>query len=333
MACTRSAFAVLWLAILSSTVGALATSEGLPPEYGPALKPLEGRILVVTESNKDIIWDLRDDRTPDRADVVNLSLRGSSLSTPMVNVLKAWLARGKGLVLYAGNHHDAVDNLVLFRPDLPGGNFSDAVKIAVAIPNSHPIVSDVGRVELFVQSVLDRTPEGAAVPVLEIDNGKAVAVALEFGGGRVLALATGGDRPFDASTYDNGVFRARALLWLAGKPLPGSQVGAGGAAGGQPPVPETDTVVLKNGDVLRGQVLDAVFALRASYADLSFKVAEVSQIVLEGAGANIEQVMLRTGDRVSGVLTNATIRVRLISGTVVTIDKDKVKSVTFAAQR
>src|SRR5205823_784758 len=72
----------------------------------------------------------------------------------------------------------------------------------------------------------------------------------------------------------------------------------GGASAGK----QDDMIVLKNGDKITGEVLNKKFTIKTSYAELAFDREKVDQIILEGAGANIDEMVLKAGDKLSGVL-------------------------------
>jgi hypothetical protein len=92
---------------------------------------------------------------------------------------------------------------------------------------------------------------------------------------------------------------------------------------------EYDQVLMKNGDVLSGRVLTTNFILRTSYGTHSFQTKQIQTINLEGGGQNIDLVLLRIGDKLSGVIENAVVKMEMRSGTQVELSKDKVKDIIF----
>jgi len=104
---------------------------------------------------------------------------------------------------------------------------------------------------------------------------------------------------------------------------------------GQPHVatPTHDLVIMKNGDILSGQIITRTFNLKSSYADLDIGAPTIEIIDLEGGGQNVDVVQLRSGDRISGVLTNDVIQMRLPIGSEVTLQKDKIKTITFKQKK
>jgi len=92
---------------------------------------------------------------------------------------------------------------------------------------------------------------------------------------------------------------------------------------------EYDQVLMKNGDALSGRILTTNFTLRTSYGTHNFQTKQIQTINLEGGGQNIDIVLLRIGDKLSGVIENAAVKMEMRSGTQVELSKDKVKDIIF----
>ena len=92
---------------------------------------------------------------------------------------------------------------------------------------------------------------------------------------------------------------------------------------------ESDKIVLKNGDTVSGKIITNQFSVKTSYASLSFNLDQIASISLEGGGQNIESLSLRTGDKLSGSIGPDTITILLSTGQETSIEKEKIKSITF----
>jgi hypothetical protein len=92
---------------------------------------------------------------------------------------------------------------------------------------------------------------------------------------------------------------------------------------------EFDQVILKNGDMISGQVKTRAFSLRAPYGTLSFQTEEIQSIHFEGGGQNTDIVVLRVGDKLSGVIQEKNVTILLRSGGEITFEKDKVKDINL----
>lgn len=90
-----------------------------------------------------------------------------------------------------------------------------------------------------------------------------------------------------------------------------------------------DQVQMKNGDVISGRIVTEQFTLRTSYGTHIFAARQIQVINLEGGGQNIDLLILRIGDRLSGVVENATVRIAMRSGTEVELSRDKIKDIVF----
>lgn len=184
----------------------------------------------------------------------------------------------------------------------------------VGMVNSVRTVLDVADIRGFVfEQTRDKSIRGeifmtsgtTAALVLEVDN---ISFVSEFGKA-VLNLA-----------------EVKSLERVGGGPL------TGGPAGGSA-IPEADLVTMKNGDVLAGTIETGAFGLRTSYGDLAIAAKDIASILMEGGGQNIEMVHLRSGEKISGVLTNEVFLLQRGSGGEMTLQRDKVKSIVFQAER
>jgi hypothetical protein len=100
----------------------------------------------------------------------------------------------------------------------------------------------------------------------------------------------------------------------------------------KPKMPEPvhyDRIILKNGDTLSGQILTAVFTLTTFYGTLNFEADKIQQINIQGDGEEVDFVMLKTGDRLSGTIEESLIRIKIDSGKEVVVSKEKIKDVLF----
>jgi|GEM_PF-3331461 len=86
----------------------------------------------------------------------------------------------------------------------------------------------------------------------------------------------------------------------------------------------TDRLIFKNGDVLSGEVLNEEFSLRTSYATISLPLREIESITFNTRGSNVATVCLTNGDRISGLVGPANLRLKLASGQEVEFGQDKL---------
>jgi len=90
-----------------------------------------------------------------------------------------------------------------------------------------------------------------------------------------------------------------------------------------------DRIILNNGDTLSGQILTAAFTLTTFYGTLNFETDRIQQINIQGDGGDVDFVMLKTGDRLSGTIEESLIRIKIDSGKEVVVSKEKIKDVLF----
>ena len=92
---------------------------------------------------------------------------------------------------------------------------------------------------------------------------------------------------------------------------------------------EFGQILLKNGDIISGEIKTGPFKLRTPYGTLTFEADKISSIDFEGGGQNIDVVVFKVGDKISGVVEVDTINLLMRSGTEVNLDKEEIKQITF----
>ena len=99
-----------------------------------------------------------------------------------------------------------------------------------------------------------------------------------------------------------------------------------------PALPGTDTVTLRNREALCGSIQTAEFTVQASYGTLTFTRMQLASISIEDAG-RAGKLVLKAGDRISGVLQNPTIEMTLNTGATIALDKGNIASIRFATEQ
>jgi hypothetical protein len=161
----------------------------------------------------------------------------ATFSADEVDAVRDWVRAGGSLLLIADAPHSATAAAPLAAA--LGATLHDCpapVFLSAAVPTEHPIRegrSDgerVGSVATLANGWVETTlPAGRAVPILKLQEdsscaaGKPVALALEFGGGRVVALAAQLERDedlirrtgMDPGRLGNRQFVLNAMHWLS----------------------------------------------------------------------------------------------------------------------
>lgn len=78
--------------------------------------------------------------------------------------------------------------------------------------------------------------------------------------------------------------------------------------------PLADGVYLLNNDVVEGRILNRNFHLRTSYADLTFSSPEIAEIRVSGSDEMPDEIRLRTGEKLTGVLQTRNVVVETEGG-------------------
>jgi hypothetical protein len=95
-------------------------------------------------------------------------------------------------------------------------------------------------------------------------------------------------------------------------------------------VPETfDKVFLRSGDRLSGHVKTEAFTLRAPYGTFTLETSRISSIDFDAKGENVDVVLLKIGDRLSGALEERFIKFVMSSGEEVNFNSETIDKITF----
>jgi hypothetical protein len=92
---------------------------------------------------------------------------------------------------------------------------------------------------------------------------------------------------------------------------------------------ESDMLILRNGDRLIGSILNDDFGIHTFYGQLNFKSQLVAGIDFEGDENNIESIVTVNNNRFSGFLDNLVFSVKLDSGPMVQVRRERVAKVVF----
>lgn len=137
--------------------------------------------------------------------------------------------------------------------------------------------------------------------------------------------------PWNAPDADRWTLNFRH--WILGLPVPGaSDKGVSSAPTPRSLVSAKDRVVLKNGDTVSGEIVTGTFTVQTSYATLEFAAKDIAVIELEGGGQNVDGIVLRNNDRLSGVIRPESVTIKLDTGQTTEISMDKVKEIHFRQQ-
>jgi hypothetical protein len=304
-----------------------AWGTALPPEVMSSLK--EVKILEITKDNIDVIWDLSPTQHPDSADLVDLKVVYKDISNEHTMVLQEWVKRGKGIILYS-------TNMKRFFPDINTQLYNGLGTIAQSVEDSHPVVKGVKEVRFKESSysAIEAEFQSLCIPILKIKDEKIIAIACSYGRGRVIIFTNGKAKSENQTwrysplvtteDYDNERFKINVEQWLAGAPVPS-------VTAKYPMV--RDTIFLKNDDILSGEILNERFTVVNPYGTLIFCISDLTQIIFEEVKeqrpTDIARIILRIGDRVSGVIQEDKINIMLVSGEEIAIEKEKIAHITF----
>lgn len=91
----------------------------------------------------------------------------------------------------------------------------------------------------------------------------------------------------------------------------------------------SDVLILRNGDRLVGSIQNDGFGIRTSYGQLNFGSPLVAGIDLDGGENNIDAIVTVNNNRFSGFLDDPIFTLRLDTGPVVQVRREKVSKAVF----
>jgi hypothetical protein len=319
----------------------------LAPEIEAQIQPTKA--LTITFDNRSAVWSLRPNVNPNQADYVILEVEAPKLESDMIDILYQWVQSGKGLLVGVGDGHSTwlhPHASSLGKPHRTGNQSMRGRP--VTIPKLHPICYGISQVNFpsydFIgigivhkRYFMNQDPTSVLRPLITSQDGLVLLAVQDLGSGRIAWLSGGlvsapimQNRKY-LGEYDNKRLAVNLDQWLAGYPVPGLTLDGQDIA---PAQNETalDMVNLVNGDVLRGYIQNEHVGIRTTYAALQFQMKDVLQLGFEGFGNQTDYIRLRSGDRLSGVIGLNEWRLALLSGSMVTLEKSKIKEITISVR-
>lgn len=325
-------------------------ARAVPPEVREQVR--KTNVLMITDSNKKEILNLRMNKRPQMADYVVLGIHYLGLESEMVKVLRDWVYSGKGAIVDSNNYQLFFGNDEL-QTSLPSASTTKSIFLSVVKDCRHPLVFKVKKI--MWGSGFDRYRPIKLVDELNItailkyrdhfgEHGGQFGlgiIAKQHGAGRVVLVSDlrryfridyngyYSQRP-GVGVHDNERFAINLDQWLAGYLVPGvSTIVVKDEKNLVAKIRNIDMINLKNGNVLSGKIETEAFKLRASYATIDFQITEISHMVFDRGSQNKDLVVLKNGDKLSGVVDVPTIRILIMAGKQIDLDKEKIKKVIF----
>ena len=324
--------ACVCVAVLLVCEGVLAQAsryeETIPPEilrlFDPAIvQGARPKIVPVTQS---IIWALREN--PDQGgEVYALDINFEKLSTVQRNVLINWVEKGMKVLLWG---KDAIETIPYLVPGATVGwsQAGEATELT-----DHQVNTDCRLLRFECDNSANPYRGIQQVPAkCEVIAGtKSVVVAgrIPVGLGSIYFAALD---PGEKGKWREGADRDRWALnfkqWMLDMPVPGA---AETSVAETPVVPSfigtKDRILLKNGDVVSGTLVTQDFQIATDYANLTFRRDSIWSLFLDAGGRGYEIMILRNGDRLSGVMRPVTVKIKLELNEEIEIAKTKIKEI------
>lgn len=308
--------------VLSVSFFTLAQVEKLPPPVKQTLH--EVKVLKI-DAKKDTpkIWGLL--KKPDSADILKLNLARENLTISHIRLLRSWARKGHTIWIIVNGRHKKL--LEIF-------DVTWSVKIGVAenilaqATNKHPILTGVKKVDctgIHHRGAYNYRDDSYKLkgaydtPLLKFGKTEAILGALQYWGNGLVFYTP----PINKTKYSGARFYVNLLEFGAGYPVPPS------IASGEvftKPTKKYGRVVLQNGDVLSGKILNETISINTEYGSFSFAKDKISFISQD---RNIDQIKLKTGDKLTGTIQNKSLQINLAIGGEKTISIGDIERIVF----
>ena len=93
-----------------------------------------------------------------------------------------------------------------------------------------------------------------------------------------------------------------------------------------------DKVLMRNGDIILGNILTEVFSVRTTYGTFPFKKADIRRLTFGAPGKKekeVDTLYSRYGDKLTGSISESQIRITLFTKAGISIPRDHIKEVEF----
>lgn len=343
---TRMAISIIVVTsfFVSSGIGfADSDADLIPPEVLKQMDPdiRSGKRPTFATISQGDIFGLRENPRFE-ADFVKFNFAATNLSTVQERIIQNWIRAGHNTVCLSDTDIQKYASLltpVRFTAQL---RFQSRSSSPTGFVNStllrHPVNTDCEKVQFFCPYLQSRSSGGyftwavccftnlaeEGTVIAEAGGGNAVCGSFPLGEGRIIFQSS-------VSGTDSRRWQLNYWHWVMGLGVPGAAnteiLGSGSSGLTLKEAVKYDAMILKNGDAVTGTIENERFTVKASYGDMVFETDTIAKIVLEGAGNNIDVIRLKVGDKISGVVQDAKIKIKLVSGGTVEIEKDKVKEI------
>jgi len=310
----------------------------IPPEILKVMNPdiLSGKRPIIAFIRQNDIFGLRDNPILN-ADFVRFDFDPERLSSPQKKILRAWVESGVNRILLLQDDilkYTSIISSASANKKFSSG-YTDNVKAANARTAKllrHPVNTDCSDLGFWYGDTHGHGTGAGVVGIIELPQGSSVIVESNANVPLCGVFPIGKGKVYFYSPpvgSDGRRWQLNFWHWAIGLPVPGSADASttGISTLTLDEAVKYDKVMLKNGDNISGTILNQQFTILTSYAELKFECAKIEKIVLEGDGTNRDTLFLRVGDKMSGVVKEQTVQIKLLSGQTAQIHKDKIKSI------
>jgi len=97
---------------------------------------------------------------------------------------------------------------------------------------------------------------------------------------------------------------------------------------------EVDKIILRNGDVLIGNLLNEIVSIRTSYGTLSFKKEDILRVSFGTTGKiqkerELDSLYSKYGDKLTGNISESQVKITLLTKTTLSLSREHIKEIEF----
>ncbi len=178
------------------------------------------KVLTVYKEQISVLWQFLIS-SPEKYQVIDLRVGIAYLTTDLQNLIKSWVEKGGGIIIYAGADDEGDSASIFFENDIEYANLNRWEPIILKAIGNHPLLKGVSKIKLYMYRIPDIKNLVGKIPLFQTEDGKIVVFAFQYGKGKGVYLPTGPLIPyFPVDQYDNKRFFINVYQWLAGNPVP-----------------------------------------------------------------------------------------------------------------
>lgn len=312
-----------------------APQDTIPPEILKQFDKdiLSGKRPKIAKMAQGNIFSLRTNPKFD-ADFVRLAFNPGKLSKVQKEIFAKWLEGGHSKILLLGVDKKTYAAILGVQAHMHSSKK----------PKHYPLeINSRTQPTVDVDKAIGLQSPYHAVGIKEGSSSSLVSVARYSATSAAMGFFTTGKTkvyfmPLELKGPDADRLRLNFYQWAMGLKVPGAaNTNVAGASATTAATLEEqgryDKLSLRNGDTVSGTLTSKTITVKASYGQVEFPLGKIARLLIEGEGKNVDAIILKNGDMISGVIEEGDFLVKLTNDKVISISKDKIQEIVLQAKR